>query len=200
MHHANLLVGSREWALLQIPAEERATGSDVSLRSYERMTIADARALIADATLRPVARSHRTFILDCVAILPEAQNALLKLLEDPPETARFFLIASREEVLLPTLRSRFHLLATEHAAVDTKDFSVFQSASYAERLASVAKKLDAEDTEWVAALIRGAAAYAEMSRDPALIRDVLMVESYIQSPGASKKMLLEHLALSLPQK
>ena len=40
------------------------------------------------------------------ALMPEAQNALLKTLEEPPPASVFVLITSRPDVLLPTVRSR----------------------------------------------------------------------------------------------
>jgi len=200
MHHANLLIGSREWGHAHIPEEERMQSPDISLRSYERMTIADARALIHDAQLRPVVRTYRTFILDVQVLLPEAQNALLKLLEEPDAGARFFLIIPREEVLLPTLRSRFDLLAREHAPIDTAVFDAFRALAPRERLKGIVEKLDEEDREWVRSLLQGAALHAEALHDPVFMRDVLATEAYIVSPGASKKILLEHLALSIPEK
>lgn len=40
----------------------------------------------------------------------EAQNAFLKLLEEPPENTRFILTSSSEHALLPTIRSRSQLI------------------------------------------------------------------------------------------
>jgi DNA polymerase III delta prime subunit len=198
MHHANLLIGHPEWALTQIPAEELVSGPDVVRFSYERMTIGEARSLIHAAHLRPVSRTHRTFILSVSTILPEAQNALLKLLEEPASTTRFFMIVPNEHVLLPTLHSRFQVFAAEHGAIDTTALDAFLKMSYGERLAHIAERIDSEDGDWIQAIVRGIASYAARVRDAALIRDVLKTESYLASPGSSKKMLLEHLALSLP--
>ncbi len=198
MHHANLLIGRFDWALLQIPKEEIISGPDTVYLSHERMTIGDARALIYAAHLRPVSRTHRTFILNVSTILPEAQNALLKLLEEPASTTRFFVVIPNEHVLLPTLRSRFQVLAVEHGVIDTNALDAFLKMYYGERLAYIAARIDAEDTDWIQAIVRGIASYAARIRVASLIRDVLMTESYLASPGASKKMLLEHLALSLP--
>lgn len=200
MHHANLLAGTMEWALGEIPEEERASNPDISVRSFERMALADAHALIYDAGLRPLERPYRTFILNAQTILPEAQNALLKLFEDPSATVRFFLVVPREDALLSTLRSRFNLFASQGLDIDTAVFEEFYKGSYKERLALIAKKLDAEDHEWARTLVAGCAVYAERARNPELIADVLSTEMYLGYPGASKKMLLEHLALSVPQK
>ncbi len=45
-------------------------------------------------------------ILDADEMADEAQNALLKSLEEPPEDVIFFLITSNKEKLLPTIHSR----------------------------------------------------------------------------------------------
>jgi hypothetical protein len=170
------------------------------MRSYDRVAIDDAFALIHDAQLRPVVRPYRTFILDAEMLLPGAQNALLKLLEEPDADARFFLIIPREELLLPTLRSRFDLFAREYAPLDTAVFDAFSALPYGARLKEIAQKLEEEDRAWLRGILHGAARYAETSRDPVFMRDVLSTEAYIVSPGASKKILLEHLALSIPEK
>ena len=77
MHHANLLIGSIDWARTLIPKENQETSPYV----YDRMSIAEVRKLIHEAGMRPVERSYRVFIISCTSILGEAQNALLMLFE-----------------------------------------------------------------------------------------------------------------------
>jgi DNA polymerase III subunit delta' len=56
---------------------------------------------------KPNQSAYRTLIIDqAEALTTEAQNALLKLTEEPPAAALVILIATDPEVLLPTLRSR----------------------------------------------------------------------------------------------
>lgn len=43
-------------------------------------------------------------------LLPQAQNALLKLLEEPPQNVYFFILCEDERKLLPTIRSRCEIL------------------------------------------------------------------------------------------
>jgi DNA polymerase III delta prime subunit len=197
MHHALLLIGTREWALTQIPETERTEGSDVSIRSYEKFTIKDARELNYEANMRPVEKTHRTFTIICNIILLEAQNALLKLFEEPNNHTRFYLIIPREDILLPTLKSRLHTLATETVIASMSEFTKFLAAPYAERLSLIAEKLTKEDFVWVDTLIQNIVLHAHTSRSASLMRDTLLLESYIRTNGSSKKMLLEHIALSL---
>jgi DNA polymerase III subunit delta' len=69
--------------------------------------IADVRALIRELAYPPVEGRWRVIILrDADRLGPQAQNALLKSLEEPPARTTFILIAERLQVLLPTVRSR----------------------------------------------------------------------------------------------
>lgn len=65
------------------------------------------RELEAETHFRPYEGKRRVFILDEADKLNEASsNALLKTLEELPATSHLFLITSRHDALLPTIRSR----------------------------------------------------------------------------------------------
>src|SRR5256885_5768506 len=72
---------------------------------------------------RPVEARRRVYIFTSSAFMKEAANALLKVLEEPPEFATILLLTSNAGELLPTIRSRsmgFTLcaLATEEIEKD----------------------------------------------------------------------------------
>lgn len=198
MQHTNLLVGNLEWARTVIPKENQESSSDVSVYEYARMSIADVRALIHEASMRPSERAYRTFIISCSSILVDAQNALLKLFEEPNAHTVFYFVVPRMDMLLPTLLSRFHILGIEERGVISNTTNDFFKATYAERLVLIAKKIEAEDSVWIQTLIESLAGYAHAVGQRELIRDVLFLESYIHTGGSSKKMLLEHIALTVP--
>ncbi|HEX4799181.1 MAG TPA: hypothetical protein VFV22_01450 [Candidatus Paceibacterota bacterium] len=202
MHHAQLMIGKRDWCFSCLPEDVQTEDIDVRHLTFTRMSIADVRALIQDASLRPITRTLRTFVIYAEALPTETQNALLKLFEDPNETTIFFLIIPREDILLPTLRSRLHLIHNEKErggeSPDTEILSTFLAYPYAQRLDVITKKLNEEDVAWVESLVTQCALFAATQKSPHLIRDVLLVESHIRAHGSSKKILLEHLALSLP--
>ncbi len=65
------------------------------------------RDMITDAVLKPFLAKRKVYILPDSDIMTEpAQNAFLKLLEEPPEYAVFILICSNSDLLLETIRSR----------------------------------------------------------------------------------------------
>ncbi|MBI3315701.1 MAG: hypothetical protein HYZ87_01830 [Candidatus Omnitrophica bacterium] len=69
------------------------------------------RELIARAGLRPFQARAKLFVIDGAERLNEdAQNALLKTLEEPEGSTFFVLITSSPERLLSTIRSRVHPL------------------------------------------------------------------------------------------
>lgn len=65
------------------------------------------RELITDAYTKPFLARKKVYIFPDAQIMTEqAQNAFLKLLEEPPEYAVFIIVASNSELLLQTVRSR----------------------------------------------------------------------------------------------
>ncbi len=98
---------------------------DVSIVSLERqnasgnerggkgttLTIETARAISAQAPLRPMNGDWRFVIVDDAELLmPDAQEALLKTIEEPPSFMVLLLLAADLEAILPTIRSRCELL------------------------------------------------------------------------------------------
>jgi DNA polymerase-3 subunit delta' len=83
--------------------------ADLSLViAYNRNILVDAiRDLEREANFRPFEAKARYFIIDeAEKMNPQAANALLKTLEEPPETSFIFLITSRPDSLLQTIISR----------------------------------------------------------------------------------------------
>ncbi len=75
------------------------------------LTVAQVRALRQEAWIRPNEAMRRVFLLpeaDCLNL--SAQNALLKVLEEPPAHAAFLLLGESPAPFLPTVRSRCQVL------------------------------------------------------------------------------------------
>jgi DNA polymerase-3 subunit delta' len=64
------------------------------------------RQVIQTSHFRPQEARRRIFIFVDSAFMKEAANALLKVLEEPPDFATIFLLARNPGELLPTIRSR----------------------------------------------------------------------------------------------
>ncbi|MFQ5880384.1 MAG: DNA polymerase III subunit delta' [Dehalococcoidia bacterium] len=76
-------------------------------RAHKEIRIHQIREVERTVSLRPYEGRQRVVIVDPAdAMNEEAQNALLKTLEEPPPSVVFVLITCRGEGLLPTVRSR----------------------------------------------------------------------------------------------
>ena len=88
------------------------------------------RPVVQDAILRPVLGRHKVYIIGpAEKMSDEAQNALLKVLEEPPPYAVLILISSQADSLLPTTLSRcqqvtFQLSGTEAIEAHLKGLGV----------------------------------------------------------------------------
>lgn len=91
--------------------------------------VASARLLLRKVSLTPVEAPRKVFIVgDAERLIPqeanpEAANALLKVLEEPPADTVFLLTASEPRRLLPTIRSRAVVLRLGRlTGADVRDF------------------------------------------------------------------------------
>lgn len=136
------------------------------------------RDAIDRSAYRPFEGRRRVVIIDPAdALLSEAQNALLKTLEEPPAGSVFVLITAMPDVLLPTVLSRSHRLrfgalsAAEVAEVLMRDHGYSSADAHAAASAadgSVGRALE-EDTEEAAEVRETAARVLHASsgtRDP----------------------------------
>lgn len=74
--------------------------------------IDQVRRMIHEAAWRPYQGRWKVLVLaEADRLTPEAQNSLLKLLEEPPGAAVILLTTSRADRLLPTVRSRCHTVS-----------------------------------------------------------------------------------------
>ena len=82
-------------------------GGDEAARSKSSIGIGEVRALEREANLKPFEGGTRVFIVeDAERLTPEAANALLKTLEEPPDQVLLVLLASEPSILPPTVLSR----------------------------------------------------------------------------------------------
>jgi len=98
----------------------------VSIVPEASIGIEEVRKLQKQLLLKPYQSPKKALIIyDAHLITREAQNALLKTLEEPPADTLIYLVSEREEAFLPTILSRcylINLLTTEKEPFDEKEF------------------------------------------------------------------------------
>lgn len=86
---------------------ENSPDFDFITDSDGAIKVGDIRSLIENIILKPVKSNKRVFIINNADMMNEAaQNALLKILEEPPVYATIILVLSNKEKILRTIKSR----------------------------------------------------------------------------------------------
>ena len=76
-------------------------------RTKQSFGVDEVRDMVSSMYIKPMYGEEKIYIFDdASALTPAAQNALLKVIEEPPAYGRVFLCAKQEEDLLPTVLSR----------------------------------------------------------------------------------------------
>jgi DNA polymerase III gamma/tau subunit len=102
------------------------------------ITVDTIRQIKYDAYIKPNELDVRVFIINhAEAINTQGQNALLKLLEEPPKNVYFFLLCENSTALLPTVRSRAQCIRMERLSENTvKEYLINLGYKDDERLKS----------------------------------------------------------------
>ncbi len=93
--------------------EERFTAT-APLTKTKSIGVDAVRQLKSDVYIRPNDLDYKLYIIGhAERMTPQAQNSLLKILEEPPAGAIFFLLCENRAALLPTVLSRVQRLTME---------------------------------------------------------------------------------------
>jgi DNA polymerase III delta prime subunit len=143
------------------------------------------------------------------SITTEAQNSLLKTLEEPVAGALFFLITPAPETLLPTIRSRVQMLELPKTKeLDALvDADVFLTESPEKRLVMLKPLYEHEDEgrdvgsviAFLSSLERRFAKEKSTSERKQAIHAIYRARKYATDKGSLLKALLEQVALLCPK-
>jgi len=216
-HHAYAIAGEAQsihaalFELLEKELEITLAGyPDLHYVTSGAFSIAEARSLKERVSRRGTTDGKKIFIIECFSINGEAQNALLKVLEEPSGDSLIFIIVPSLSLFLPTVTSRLMVFVDESAqtpaiADEAKKF-IRQTAP--ERMVTVKKMVDdiadekrprADAVEFIRSLeVTLSKDASAVKKDPGFFELLLRSEQDATLSGASLKMLLEHIALRLP--
>ncbi len=212
-HHAYLIEGDLELSfkelLLALERLEIPTlgNPDLFIKEYENLLIDHARE-IKDFQSESASEKNKKkiMILKTRMFSYPAQNALLKVFEEPRPGVVIFVIMPDSTKLYPTLRSRLLGTVGEYAPHDQlkKDAKVFLKGTIKNRLDFLKKFLDIESKPKLKEIalnflnqLEEELAKSDTLADKDKVKDIYMVKKYIGDQGSSPKILLEHLAAIL---
>jgi DNA polymerase III delta prime subunit len=92
---------------------------DINHRVYEKaMGIEDVRDIQGQILLKPFRGKTKAVIINAYgSITPEAQNALLKILEEPPANTIIVITTEKKELILPTIISRCKVIVLQEKEI-----------------------------------------------------------------------------------
>lgn len=224
-HHAYLYAGERSAGIraARTYAEDVLGLSgqdhpDVAVFEYGLFSVDDARRIAGFAAQAPVCGDKKLIVLATGRLFHEAQNALLKLFEEPAEGTTLVLIIPVEGLLLPTLRSRLISLEYESDVLPAS-LTAFLMANESEREKLVTKLIarlksdkDAEKQEArleAVGIVSGLMRAAYIARDHTtgseaeeltrFLNDLNRFMPIMHERSVPLKMIFEHLLLVMPK-
>jgi len=209
LHHAYFFVAHKvdetisnlKHFLEHIVGVKTSGNPDFSHQQFKTLTIDYARGLAEAQERKDFSAGRKIFIIETNFITEEAQNALLKVFEEPTAGTHFFII-SPQDILLPTLRSRMQVILSP--VEDSQSASILK-LSLPKRMEKVKEITDAISDEEktkqdVIALLNQIESelYEKGTKENA--KSLKICESARHSlydRGAPVKMILENVMLSI---
>lgn len=188
-------------------------GSDLLYQTYDSFTVNDSAQVKEWHSNKGVTDGKRVCVIATKFINHEAEKSLLKMLEEPATNTHFFIIIPNASVLLDTIRSRAHVVTAENDEniaknSNAKSFLASSPKDRIEYVAEVIKKnkenegsggLRSEAIELIDGIERIIYQKLKTEKNKKQIQFVLgelsSAREYLGTPGASVKMILEHIAL-----
>ncbi len=211
-HHAYLLEGDTTEVL---PVLRDTVGKELFVfpgnpdfleLSFENFTVEDARKITSLQSLEPL-QNARVFIITFSFITREAQNVLLKTLEEPTHSTYLFLVVPAVDMLLPTLRSRLitirfpsqtFLKDAQHFLADSVDTRILYVARFSDKENESRKS---EFLKFIGELeveLHRLFGKTHRSEEVSLLHELLTLKKYVFDQAPSLKMIGEYLAVRLP--
>lgn len=229
MAHAYFLVDESEQGIEKARAfaegELEGVGKgnpDIVVLRYTLFSVEESRKLLDIACAAPLTGVRKAIIVCATRFFHEAQNALLKLFEEPPPGVTLILVIPSEGILLPTLRSRLaSLTQTRHPSNTTISAEVrqFLAANSTERTKLleklVARSRSDKDEEKQQArsdavrltedLLRASRHVRKVAKDLQEQRELQLFENdllhflpLLYTRSAPLKLIFEHLLIVIP--
>lgn len=201
---ARLLIGSREERIEKIKSFLERSGLKnphpdlFYFDSDSKLGIAEARKINDFFSLKPYSGKSRAVILeDASHLTDEAQNALLKTLEELPESALFILCANSDAAFLPTVLSRCQIIRVQGIGYRvqgyTEDIEKLINSTVEQRFEYIEKLKDREEF-FLSLLVYF---HQKLPANFKFTKELLQAEQW-QKQNVNLRAILEYLMLVMP--
>lgn len=200
---------SFEAAKIILNHDKLETHPDFFYQKYDLFGIDDAKNLIYKSSQTPFLGDKKVFIIEALSFSIESANALLKTLEEPFKGTHFFIIVPSADIVIPTLRSRLTIIENISPGQsllngEKKDFcEKFMNNLPNKRIESAEKFF--KDKQGVIEFLNELEVFLaeKLEKDKIYsaakpLEEIQKNKNLLFAPSASAKIVLEHLALTLP--
>lgn len=186
------------WHILE-KSQITPNNPDLFVLEDEKIGIAQIKQLIRHLSTKPFGKTVKSAIIfNANNISPDAQNALLKTLEEPPGDAIILIGVDSETKLLPTVLSRCLVISFQQSAISSQpefDLDQLLNASTEERFEIIEKASNKEKLlSNVTESYREKVLKGEASEE--FLEDLLQAQIWKES-NVNIRTILEYLMLKL---
>ncbi len=216
LHHAYIVEGDIESSksiILSLVADRLQVdihGQDFFNIQADMFGVEEAQRVVNINSRRAFTGQNKAIVIVANTFSQQAQNALLKTLEEPTKGTHFFILTSTSATFLPTILSRVHVVGTTHSTSvlpDVCDVTSFLKGTSAKRINMVKQIMKEKEDEkigdkdihmFITELEKSAFnMYKGGVKEIKVARVFSKVQDYVRDTSSSKKLLLEYIALSL---
>jgi len=204
LHHAYLLLGKKTAAedyfgsFFEILNIDNKNNPDLHYFTENPFGIDNARRLKSLAESKSFG-TKKIFIIYSSEITLEAQNALLKVFEEPTPNTHFFIV-NQKNILIPTLLSRIQVLRLTKENSLAPEATSFLKSTLPERLVYI-KNLNKDEnfslSDFLEDLLQTLNKKTNLTKH---LKSVFKFSKYSSDPAANTRLILEHLALTIPER
>ncbi len=220
LYHSYVIEGDPELlpyslrVFLEDKGEINTQSPDLILNTYDSFTINDSPKIKDWHQNKPIDGKKKICIIGTKFINREAEQSLLKIIEEPTVDTHFFIIIPDSSLLSLTILSRVQLIKSncddESESINAEEFIKLSKSDRIEKIASIIKEFkDNENSGGLrnkAILLINAIEriiYSKWKSDidnedyKFILSEFKNCRDYLSLPGASVKMILEHIALMI---
>ena len=221
LYHSYIIEGNPEEIIysLRIYLEDRGeinkNSPDVMISLYDSFAIVDSVKIKEWYQNKPTDGKKKICIIGTKFINREAEQTLLKIIEEPTDNTHFFIVVPDSSLLLGTILSRVHLIKNnEHnnytGDAMAEEFIKLTPTSRINKVAEIIKEFkDNENSGGLRnraiSIINGVEriTYNKWKKDldnddlKFILGELKNCREFLSIPGASVKMILEHISLVL---
>jgi len=208
-HHAHLVIGEFDALRGEILRSIKETihvqisaNPDFYEERIEVFGIDESRRIKELQSTAPILGDTKVTLIAFDSMTHEAQNALLKITEEPPRGAKMIFVTRDKSRLLPTFLSRFSITETYTKKEESIEGALFLALHPTERLKHVEKIIKEKDRDKARVVIEQV--LGEIRRrgvknpgDGERLKTAAEALSFINDRSSSIKMILEWVSLTL---